>query len=267
MTIDLIGIPHDRNSSFLKGPAAAPELIAKAIRSDSANMFCELGYDLGDPDLMRDCGSLPVSELEGRAAFEAIHDGVSDRLKAGSNVLSLGGDHSISYPTIMAHLDRYPRLSILHFDAHPDLYEDFEGNPFSHASPFARLMEDGRVQRLVQVGIRTINSHQREQAARYGVEQHEMRDLSCLRDIAFDGQVYVSIDLDALDPAYAPGVSHHEPGGLSTRQVIDLIHTVSGQVVGGDIVEYNPVHDINGMTAMVAAKLAKELAGRIIDCC
>jgi len=265
MTIELIGIPHDRNSSFLKGPASAPELIAEAIRSDSANMFCELGYDLGDQDLMRDCGNLPVSELEGQAAFDAIYEAVSDRLKAGSKVLSLGGDHSVSFPAIMAHLDRYKGLSILHFDAHPDLYEDFEGNPFSHASPFARLMEDGRIDRLIQVGIRTINSHQREQASRYDVEQHEMRNLSRLQDIAIDGPVYVSIDLDALDPAYAPGVSHYEPGGLSTRQVIDLIHKVPGQMVGGDIVEYNPTRDINGMTAMVAAKLAKELAGRIFN--
>ncbi|MDO9489294.1 MAG: arginase family protein, partial [Sphingomonadaceae bacterium] len=75
------------------------------------------------------------------------------------------------------------------------------------------------------------------------------------------GPVYVSIDLDGLDPAYAPGVSHHEPGGLSTRQVLDAIHALEGPVIGGDIVELNPVRDINGMTAMVAAKFVRELAG------
>ena len=126
-------------------------------------------------------------------------------------------------------------------------------------------MESGRIARLVQVGIRTLNTHQREQAARYDVEVHEMRDLSGLSAIAFDGPLYVSIDLDALDPAYAPGVSHHEPGGLSTRQVLDLIHKVPGTVIGGDVVEYNPARDINSVTAMVAAKLTKELAGRMLS--
>jgi len=265
MTIALLGIPHDCNSSFLAGAAKAPPLIRAAIASDSANMFTESGHDLGDAALLVDAGDLDCVQLEGQAAYDAIHGRVAELLADGRQVLSLGGDHSISYPAIMAHAMRHQGLSILHFDAHPDLYEDFEGNPFSHASPFARLMESGLVRRLVQVGIRTLNTHQRAQAARYAVEVHEMRDLSRLAAIAFEGPVYVSIDLDALDPAFAPGVSHHEPGGLSTRQVIDLIQRVPGTVIGGDVVEYNPARDINGVTAMVAAKLAKELAGRMLN--
>ena len=265
MTVRLLGIPHDVNSSFLKGPAHAPPLIRAAIASDSANMFAESGHDLGDASCFADAGDVACEALSGQAAYDAIHAAVSDELATDNRVVALGGDHSVSYPAIMAHAARHPGLSILHFDAHPDLYEDFEGNPFSHASPFARLMESGNIARLVQVGIRTFNSHQRDQAARYGVEVHEMRDLSGLGSIAFEGDVYISIDLDALDPAYAPGVSHHEPGGLSTRQVIDLVQRAPGTVVGGDVVEYNPTRDINGVTAMVAAKLAKELAGRILQ--
>lgn len=263
--IRLLGIPHDCNSSFLKGTAEAPPLIREAITSDSANMFAESGHDLGESTLMDDAGDVDCTALEGAAAYEAIHARVASLLDGGDQVISLGGDHSIAYPVIMAHAERHGGLSILHFDAHPDLYEDFEGNPFSHASPFARLMESGLIARLVQVGIRTLNTHQREQAVRYNVEVHEMRDISGLPAIAFVGPVYVSIDLDALDPSYAPGVSHHEPGGLSTRQVLDLIQNVPGRVIGGDVVEYNPLRDINGVTAMVAAKLAKELAGRILS--
>lgn len=265
MTVKLLGIPHDLNSSFLRGPAQAPALVRTAITSDSANMFCELGYNLGDPVHMLDCGDLDVSRLEGQAAFDAIYHGATSAITDGGNLIAIGGDHSVSYPLIMAHAARHEGLSILHFDAHPDLYEDFEGNRFSHASPFARLMESGRIARLVQVGIRTLNDHQREQAKRYNVELHEMRDLSAISNVEFAGPAYVSIDLDALDPAFAPGVSHHEPGGLSTRQVIDLIQNVAGTVIGGDVVEYNPTRDINGVTAMVAAKLVKELAGRIIS--
>ena len=245
MAIRLLGIPHDCNSSFLKGAADAPPLIRAAIRSDSANMFAESGHDLGDPGLFGDAGDVLCRDVDGQAAFDAIFDAVASHVAGDDRLLSLGGDHSISFPAIMAHAERHSGLSILHFDAHPDLYEDFEGNPFSHASPFARLMESGKIARLVQVGIRTLNTHQREQAARYEVEVHEMRDLSGLSAIAFGGPVYISIDLDALDPAYAPGVSHHEPGGLCTRQVIDLIQRVPGQ--------------------MVAAKLAKELAGRMLS--
>ena len=265
MTIRLLGIPHDCNSSFLRGTADAPPLVRDAIRSDSANMFAESGHDLGDEALFGDAGDVDCRELTGQEAYDAIHAAVAAQLAEGHQVISIGGDHSVAYPVVMAQAQRHAGLSILHFDAHPDLYDDFEGNPFSHASPFARLMESGRIARLVQVGIRTLNTHQREQAARYDVEVHEMRDLSGLGAIAFDGPLYVSIDLDALDPAYAPGVSHHEPGGLSTRQVLDLIHKVPGTVIGGDVVEFNPARDINSVTAMVAAKLAKELVGRMLS--
>ncbi len=265
MAITLLGIPHDCNSSFLAGAAKAPEEVRVALVSDSANMFCESGHDLADPELFRSVGDVPLAHLEGQVAYDAIHKAVGEHLTGGGQVIGIGGDHSVTYPMAMAHAEHLGRLSILHFDAHPDLYDNFAGNRFSHASPFARLMESGRIDRLVQIGIRTLNDHQREQAARYGVEQHEMRDLSGIGQIAFSGPVYVSVDLDALDPAYAPGVSHHEPGGMSVRRIIDCIHQIGGKVIGGDIVEYNPVRDINGMTARVAAKLVKELAGRMID--
>jgi arginase family enzyme len=159
----------------------------------------------------------------------------------------------------------YGPVNILHFDAHPDLYDDFEGNPYSHASPFARVMEEGLAGRLVQVGIRTLSQHLREQVVRFGVEVHEMWNLdieSVGRD--FHGPVYLSIDLDALDPAYAPGVSHHEPGGMSVRDVLGIIQQLPNEIVGADIVEYNPTRDINGMTGMVAAKILKEVAGKML---
>ncbi|MEM1366399.1 MAG: agmatinase, partial [Pseudomonadota bacterium] len=217
-----------------------------------------------DTSLWRDAGDLLLDGLTGQDAFDAIYSGVSDVLESGDTLVSMGGDHSVAYPAILAHAEEYEKLSILQVDAHTDLYEDFGGNPFSHASPFARLLETGKVDRLVQVGIRTLTTHQREQVKRYGVDVHEMRDLSGVGTIAFDGPVYLSVDLDGLDPAFAPGVSHHEPGGLSTRQVIDLIHTFKGQLIGGDVVELNPHRDVNGMTAMVASKLLKEMMARMI---
>jgi agmatinase len=177
--------------------------------------------------------------------------------------VSLGGDHAITFPILRAFARRYPRISILQFDAHPDLHDEFGGNRYSHACPFARILEEGLASRLVQVGIRTANAHQRDQARRFGVEMIEMKDFRDGLELLFDGPVYVSFDLDGLDPAFAPGVSHREPGGLTTRQAVDVLQRLRGEVVGGDVVEFNPRMDSSGMTAVVAAKIVKEIAARI----
>jgi arginase family enzyme len=159
----------------------------------------------------------------------------------------------------------HKNLNILHLDAHADLYDDFEGNPHSHASPFARILEQGLAQRLVQVGIRTLNPHQREQAKRFGVEIIEMKDWKDSHVFSFDGPLYISLDIDALDPTFAPGVSHYEPGGFSTRQVLNIIQNLKANIVGADIVELNPSRDIHNMTAMTAVKFLKELLAKMIN--
>jgi len=153
---------------------------------------------------------------------------------------------------------------VLHVDAHPDLYDEFEGDRFSHACPFARIMEEGLARRLVQVGIRTTNGHQRAQAERYKVEVIDMRAWARGERPSLDGPVYVSIDLDGIDPAHAPGVSHREPGGLTVRDVIGLVQNVFGTIVGADVVEFNPSQDVGGLTAHVAAKLVKEIASTML---
>ena len=181
-------------------------------------------------------------------------------------VLSLGGDHSLTYPILKSYAKKYDKLTILHFDAHPDLYDKFDGNLFSHASPFARIMEDKLVDNLIQIGIRTINPHQREQIKKFNVKTIEMKNFFSNYNLDFidniKGPLYISFDIDCLDPAFAPGVSHHEPGGFSTRDVLEIfqkINTSKVKVVGADIVELNPKNDINSMTAMVAAKCLKEI--------
>jgi hypothetical protein len=123
---------------------------------------------------------------------------------------------------------------------------------------------EGLADRLIQVGLRTINRHHRDQFKRFGVEVIEAG--RCGQDIRLEltSPVYLSVDIDALDPAFAPGVSHREPGGLSTRQVIDLIHTINQPIVAADIVEYNPRCDISDLTVGVAVKLLKEIAGMMV---
>jgi arginase family enzyme len=125
-------------------------------------------------------------------------------------------------------------------------------------------MEAGLAKRLVQVGIRTINQHQREQAQKFGVEVNEMRGLPACDRLKADGPVYITFDMDVLDPAFAPGISHREPGGMSVREAIAHLHSIHGAIVGADIVEHNPVRDISGMTATVAAKILKEILGKML---
>ena len=258
----LIGIRYDENSSFTKGAADAPPQIRAALRSDAWNLTSENGTDLSDDSIFFDAGDIePVS---GSEMFALIENSVHTLIADGLAPISLGGDHSITYPIIRAFARKYSDLSILHFDAHPDLYDSFEGNRNSHASPFARIMERKLVKRLVQVGIRTFTAHQREQARKFGVESIEMCNWRDDLQLDFDSPVYISFDIDALDPAFAPGVSHREPGGLSTRQAIGLIQRLKGKVVGADIVEFNPRMDPLHITGTVCAKLLKEIAAKML---
>ena len=125
-------------------------------------------------------------------------------------------------------------------------------------------MEERLCGRLVQVGIRTLTPHQREQITRFGVDTIEMQHFAGGARPAISGPVYLSIDLDGIDPAFAPGVSHREPGGLSVRDVLSMIHALDGPIVGADVVEFNPAQDLGGVTASVAAKITREIAGGIL---
>ena len=260
--IKLIGIPYDEHSSYKRGPAGAPPLVRKALYNPSSNLWTELGVDLGKAGMLEDAGDVDLQD--GPDAFKHISAAMLEQVRTGTPVIALGGDHAITFPLVKSVSQHYKALSILHFDSHPDLYDNFEGDRFSHACPFARIMEEGLAQRLVQVGIHTMNAHCRQQAARFGVEVVEMKDFQEDWLPEFDTPVYLSFDLDGLDPAFAPGVSHREPGGLNMRQVLRIIHKLNAPLIAADIVEFNPRLDLDGITAMVSAKLLKEIAGKMI---
>ena len=239
---------------------------ARLCACDASNKWTELGVDLGAAGAFADAGDLQLENSREKAGedFAEIERAVGELLEKGERPVSLGGDHSVTYPILKAFARRYPELTIVHFDAHPDLYDEFEGSRVSHACPFARIMEERLAKRLVQVGIRTMNGHQREQAARFGVEVVEMRALPAYDRLKIHGPVYVSFDMDVLDPAFAPGISHREPGGMTVREAIAHLARDRGNIVGADIVEYNPAQDVSGMTATVAAKILKEILGKMI---
>jgi arginase len=260
-TIDLIGVPSDSNSSFERGAALAPPAIRTALWSDRGNLACEDGQEVGIDFALDDRGDLAVCEDASDDAL--IAEAVSVSLQGGAVPLVLGGDHAITHPVLRAVHAAHGPVSILHFDAHPDLYADFDGNPRSHASPFARIMEAGLARRLVQVGIRTANSHCREQAERYGVEIVPIEGFTPAAVPVLEGPLYISVDIDGIDPSEAPGVSHPEPGGLTVRGVLAVLRRQTAPIVGADIVEYNPRFDQHDRTAIVAAKLLRELAAAI----
>ncbi len=259
----LIGLPYDAGSSFLTGARLAPPVIRQALHSPSGNAWSESLIDTSAPGILDDAGDLPLEQDD--SARPAIEAALRRLASEGRTPIALGGDHSITFPILSALRPAWPTLSILHLDAHPDLYDEFEGRRFSHASPFARIMELGLANSLTQVGIRAQTGHQRQQAERFGVETIDMRAWARGARPVLHGPLYVSIDLDALDPAFAPGVSHPEPGGLSVRELLDLVQSLPGPIAGADIVELNPTLDPMGLTARVAAKLVKELAVRIVE--
>jgi len=260
-TPTIIGLPYDASSSFQRGPADAPPLIREALWSPSANSWTELGVNIGLEGRVADAGDLELGTCAPADARRTIQNGIARLLAIGARPVSLGGDHSVTYPVLRAVRAHAPKLTIIHVDAHPDLYDEFEGDRFSHACPFARIMEEGLADRLVQVGIRAATGHQRAQARRFGVEVIDMRHVRDDLRIALDTPVYISVDLDVLDPAFVPGVSHREPGGMSVRQLLSLLQSLEAPVVAADVVELNPRNDPTGGSAIVAGKVLRELLG------
>lgn len=258
----LIGLPYDLRSSYLRGAADAPPVIRAALRSNAGNMWTEDLRDLGAEGVLTDAGDLDLASASD--AGERIEAGIAAVFADGARPVALGGDHAVTYHVMRSVSAVRGPCTVLHIDAHPDLYEEFEGDRYSHACPFARVMEERLAARLVQVGIRVMTGHQRAQADRHGVEVIDMRAWQSGVRPAIVGPVYMSIDLDGIDPAHAPGVSHREPGGLTVRDVIGLVQGIEGTLLGADIVEFNPSQDIGGLTAHVAAKLVKEVAARML---
>ena len=271
--VGLIGFSEDRNSSHASGAKDAPEKIRQALHNPATNTWSELGCDVHSN--IFSYGDVSAAEPTQASMIEAVQPAITNMMKKKQYVpLILGGDHSISTATCAVVAAVVGPLKIVHFDAHPDLYHNFEDNRYSHASPMARLCEDNNTCKgLTSIGVRCFNGHQRQQAAKFGVNLIEARDFpgrgSDIREqlsqwILPTDNVYITFDMDVLDPSCAPGVSHPEPGGLTTRQAVDAIHCIPGRIVGADIVEYNPSRDIQNLTATTAAKILKEIAGKIM---
>jgi agmatinase len=260
--IAILGVPYDGKSSYLRGSSEGPHAIRKASTGKAINAWTELGINLEEDVTIVDLGDVDVTE-DFLGTSVRVETRVEEILKMGGRPIVLGGDHSITLPVVRAMVKIHSTLDILHFDAHPDLYEELYGDPFSHACPIARILEEGLAKNLVQVGIRASTGAQRQKAAAFDVRTISMMDWQDDQALNFSNPLYISFDVDALDPAFAPGVSHHEPGGLSTRQVINLLQSLEADIVGMDVVEVNPSRDISEITAAAAVKIIMEAAAKM----
>ena len=256
---------YDGSSSYLRGAADAPPLIRAALWSEAGNPWTELGIDLSAAPLDDEGDLLPAAGEAAATVRDRIEAAVLRIVESNRRPLVLGGDHSITYPVLRGMRSRYPRLAILHFDAHGDLYHEFQGDRYSHACPFARIMEEGLAQRLVQVGIRTVTGHQREQAQplRGGGDRDE--------GLARRLHPGVRCRRCTCRSTWMRSSRAWRPGSRTARRVASPYGRRSpsfsrfrGSLVGADFVEFNPAADPTGVTAAVSAKIVKELAARLL---
>ncbi|MFQ5563298.1 MAG: agmatinase [Parvularculaceae bacterium] len=259
-SVSILGLCWDASSSYARGAALAPPVILTQLRDEASNSFSTSGVDVESTIAEESLPELGDDPEICRARIETAVAGVLERELVP---LSLGGDHSVTLPILRAIKKKHGSVDVVHVDAHPDLYDEFNGDRFSHACPFARALEEGCIGRLVQIGLRSISPDQRATAARHGVVMLGADEADAAPADVLDAPLYLSIDLDGFDPAFAPGVSHPEPGGLTSREGLALIERINGRLLGADIVELNPLRDPQLLTAGLAARLAKELAAKI----
>ncbi|RTH29474.1 agmatinase [Thermus scotoductus] len=259
----VLPVPYDLSLSFLPGARRGPEAILLASR-ELEPFLLELGVT---PEEVGIHAAEPVPWVAGSAeeSHALIREAALGHLRAGKFVVSLGGDHSITHPLVQAHREVLGEFSLLQMDAHADLYPVWQGSIYSHASPFYRLVEEGFS--LVQVGIRAIDQDSLAWARGKGVAlfpAHRLhREGLPIREIleALGERVYISLDFDALDPSVMPSVGTPLPGGLTYRQVVDLLEAVfrEKEVVGMDFVELSPTGQFHA--EMTAAQLVYHAIG------
>ena len=269
----VIGVPWDATSTYRRGAAAGPDAIRKATSSRLYNRFTELGLDLGALWKVCDHGNVKASKVS--ALKKALADAVNLHDHDHPATLFLGGDHFITYPCFNLMAEKYGSpLSLLYFDAHPDLYESYEGVTYSHATVVSRILDEKNLSSgtVCYAGIRASTREQTERMSSLGLTVHTTHEIyekgcdgvgSLIRSELLHKPVYLSFDLDCLDPAFAPGLGNPQPGGLTVRQILDILHALAGlEIVAADIVEYCPKAESEARTtAFTSAILIKELMG------
>lgn len=270
--VAIVGVPYDGSTSYRSGARFGP----RAIREQSLLLW---GYhnalNVAPFKAMKviDYGDVNVVPVDILATHAAIDTEVGGIVKEGPTVISLGGDHSIALPLLRAHARKYGRLAVIHFDAHPDTWDtEFGDHKYSHGTPFRRAIEEKLIDTsaYIQIGIRGPTSGAQdykdalELGARMITIDESMRIglggiLNEIRQRAGDKPIYVTLDIDSIDPAFAPGTGTPEVGGFSSYQMLQVLRGLKGlNLVGFDLVEVSPPFDHSNITSILAANLVFE---------
>ena len=250
--IKIFGVPFDSTVSFSPGTRFGPEGIRKFSQSIETFSFV-LGKDLESVEF-EDCGDLEVSRVP-----EKMIEEVERFVEKIDLPVVLGGEHTVSYPVVKSLLKRYKKLTVVQFDAHADLRNEYEGTKFSHACVMRRILEEGCS--LIQVGVRSESAEERK-----FFEENSSKilrvDLKELPKVLENCQnpVYFSIDIDFFNPSEAPGTGNPEPPGVFSKDFFDTIYKINGiNLVGFDLVEVSPPLDFSGITQILSARIVREL--------
>lgn len=271
-SVAVLGVPFDSGVSFRPGARFGPA----AIRTGSKLLrpyHPEAGVEPWGIQQVADAGDVACNPFDIEAAVLAVQAAADEVLGRAGLLLTLGGDHTIALPLLRAVHARHGPVALVHFDAHLDTWDTYFGAPYTHGTPFRRASEEGllALDSSAHVGIRgplyartdlaedralgfaTVST---TDVARRGVDEAVDR----VRERVDDLPVYVSIDIDVLDPAHAPGTGTPEPGGLSSRELQLILRGLAGlPLVGADVVEVSPAYDHAELTALAAANVAYEL--------
>lgn len=270
--VAIIGVPYDSSTSYRSGTRFGP----RAIREQSLLLW---GYNnaqrvnpLKQLKIV-DAGDVDVVPVDVLATHQAIEAKAAQWLGAGCRLVTIGGDHSISLPLLRAHHRLHGPMAVVHFDAHPDTWnEEYPGHRYSHGTPFRRALEEGPIDpaAYIQIGIRgpTAGPEDYTDALDLGVRmitRDELAErgipavLSEVHDRIGQRPVYLTFDIDAVDPAFAPGTGTPEVGGLTSYEALQLVRGLWGlRLVGADLVEVSPPYDPTQITSILAANLIFE---------
>ena len=257
----LVGIPFDGTTSFRPGTRFAPAV----VRPDSYGLETYSPYldlDMEDYNLC-DLGDIELPFGNTTKALNTIYKTFAQIIKDGKHPLTIGGEHLVSLPIIEAFSKIYPDLCIIHFDAHTDLREDYMGESLSHASVIRRAWDILGDNRIFQFGIRSGTKVEFDWAKSHTYLQPF--NLDSLEEIIIQLQnrpVYITIDLDVLDPSIFPGTGTPEPGGIDFNTLIFAIKqfTKLNHIVGADVVELSPHYDISGVSTATCCKVIREMS-------
>ncbi|MCU0156338.1 agmatinase [Bacillus safensis] len=259
----LYGMPMDWTVSYRPGSRFGPNRIREV----------SIGLEEYSPYLDRellevpffDAGDIPLPFGNAQKSLDLIEEYVDSILEKGKFPLGMGGEHLVSWPVFRAMYKKYPDLAIIHMDAHTDLREEYEGEPLSHSTPIRKVAGLIGAENVFSFGIRSGMKEEFEWAKEAGMHISKFEVLEPLKQVLpkLKGRpVYVTIDIDVLDPAHAPGTGTVDAGGITSKELLASIHAIAGsdvKVVGADLVEVAPVYDHSDQTANTASKLLREM--------